>query len=75
MSGKPQNDKQPCGHDLRGHSLRAHGVELFGYKQGAFTGAKSTGKQGQFEFVDRGAIFPDKIGETSLQAIFLIIIK
>lgn len=40
--------------------------ELFGYEPGAFTGAKSTGKQGQFELANGGTIFLDEIGEMSL---------
>ncbi len=37
--------------------------ELFGYEQGAFTGAQRGGKQGLFEFVHRGTLFLDEIGE------------
>lgn len=37
--------------------------ELFGYSEGAFTGAKRTGKQGLFELADGGYIFLDEIGE------------
>jgi len=37
--------------------------ELFGYEQGAFTGAKSEGKPGKFELAHRGTIFLDEIGE------------
>lgn len=40
--------------------------ELFGYEAGAFTGAKSSGKQGQFELADGGTIFLDEIGEMPL---------
>lgn len=42
--------------------------ELFGYVRGAFTGADTRGKAGQFETADGGTIFLDEIGETSLQA-------
>jgi transcriptional regulator with PAS, ATPase and Fis domain len=38
--------------------------ELFGYKQGAFTGANND-KPGRFEMADEGTIFLDEIGETS----------
>jgi transcriptional regulator of aroF, aroG, tyrA and aromatic amino acid transport len=37
--------------------------ELFGYEEGAFTGARKGGKQGLFEFAQRGTIFLDEIGE------------
>jgi len=37
--------------------------ELFGYAEGAFTGAKRGGKQGFFEVADGGTIFLDEIGE------------
>lgn len=37
--------------------------ELFGYEDGAFTGAKKGGKIGLFEIADEGTIFLDEIGE------------
>lgn len=37
--------------------------ELFGYEEGAFTGAKKGGKIGMFEMADKGTIFLDEIGE------------
>ena len=40
--------------------------ELFGYVEGAFTGAKRGGKVGLFELAHKGTIFLDEIGETSL---------
>ena len=40
--------------------------ELFGYERGAFTGALTTGKAGQFELAQNGTIFLDEIGELSL---------
>ncbi|MEI3611764.1 sigma-54 interaction domain-containing protein [Pseudogracilibacillus sp. SO30301A] len=40
--------------------------ELFGYEEGAFTGAKSGGKKGLFEEANNGSIFLDEIGELSL---------
>lgn len=39
--------------------------ELFGYVEGAFTGAKRGGKKGLFEESDKGSIFLDEIGELS----------
>ncbi|MEW9673037.1 sigma 54-interacting transcriptional regulator [Ammoniphilus sp. 3BR4] len=37
--------------------------ELFGYAEGAFTGAKKGGRQGVFELAHGGTIFLDEIGE------------
>jgi PAS domain S-box-containing protein len=39
--------------------------ELFGYEEGAFTGALRGGKRGLFEEANRGTIFLDEIGEVS----------
>jgi PAS domain S-box-containing protein len=38
-------------------------AELFGYVEGAFTGAKQGGQPGKFEIADGGTIFLDEIGE------------
>jgi len=40
--------------------------ELFGYEEGAFTGAKKGGKQGIFELANSRTIFLDEIGELPL---------
>jgi PAS domain S-box-containing protein len=40
--------------------------ELFGYEEGAFTGANRKGKLGLFEVADGGTLFLDEIGELSL---------
>lgn len=37
--------------------------ELFGYEEGAFTGAKRSGKPGYFELAHRGTVFLDEIGD------------
>ena len=37
--------------------------ELFGYDEGAFTGAKKGGKIGKFELANTGTIFLDEIGD------------
>lgn len=37
--------------------------ELFGYEDGAFTGAKKGGRPGMFELADTGTIFLDEIGD------------
>ncbi|WP_396954683.1 sigma 54-interacting transcriptional regulator [Neobacillus sp. YIM B06451] len=39
--------------------------ELFGYEEGAFSGAKRGGKPGLFEEANNGSIFLDEIGELS----------
>ncbi|WP_243290191.1 sigma-54-dependent Fis family transcriptional regulator [Bacillus sp. FJAT-47783] len=39
--------------------------ELFGYEEGAFSGAKRGGKRGYFEEANNGSIFLDEIGELS----------
>ena len=39
--------------------------ELFGYDEGAFTGAKKTGKLGLFEYAHRGTLFLDEIEDMS----------
>lgn len=40
--------------------------ELFGYADGAFTGARKGGKAGVFEMANNGTIFLDEIGELPL---------
>jgi PAS domain S-box-containing protein len=40
--------------------------ELFGYEEGAFTGAKKGGKIGKFELANGGTIFLDEIGDMPL---------
>lgn len=41
--------------------------ELFGYEEGAFTGARRGGKPGKFEFASGGTLFLDEIGEMPLE--------
>ncbi len=41
--------------------------ELFGYEEGAFTGAKRGGSQGKFELANHGTIFLDEIGDMPLE--------
>ncbi|NTV89838.1 MAG: sigma 54-interacting transcriptional regulator [Clostridiales bacterium] len=40
--------------------------ELFGYEEGAFSGAKKGGKLGKFEIAHGGTIFLDEIGDMTL---------
>ncbi len=51
--------------------------ELFGYEQGAFTGAKKGGKPGKFELAHKSTIFLDEIAELplSMQAKLLRVIQ
>lgn len=51
--------------------------ELFGYADGAFTGARKGGKSGLFEIADGGTIFLDEIGEMpiNLQAKLLRVLQ
>ncbi|WP_067928752.1 sigma-54 interaction domain-containing protein [Alicyclobacillus shizuokensis] len=51
--------------------------ELFGYEQGAFTGAKRSGKPGLIELADQGTLFLDEVGELPLamQAKLLTVIQ
>lgn len=40
--------------------------EMFGYEEGAFTGAKRSGKKGKFEHANGGTILLDEIGDMSM---------
>ena len=41
--------------------------ELFGYREGAFSGAKKGGKPGKFELAHNGTMFLDEIGDMPLR--------
>jgi len=41
-------------------------AELFGFDEGAFTGARKGGKQGKFEMAHKGTIFLDEVGDMPL---------
>jgi PAS domain S-box-containing protein len=51
--------------------------ELFGYEEGAFTGARKGGRPGMFELADKGTIFLDEIGDMNfhLQAKLLRVLQ
>lgn len=40
--------------------------ELFGYEEGAFTGARKKGKLGRFQLANKGTLFLDEIGDMPL---------
>ena len=84
VQGETGTGKELVAHALHRESLRAHyplvklncgaipteliESELFGYDEGAFTGAKRTGKKGKFELADKGTLFLDEIGQLSMIA-------
>lgn len=53
------------------------GSELFGYGDGAFTGARKGGAMGKFEFANKGTLFLDEVAELPLdvQAILLRVLE
>lgn len=53
------------------------GSEMFGYEDGAFTGAKRGGNPGRFELASGGSLFLDEIGDMPLeqQAVLLRVIQ
>jgi transcriptional regulator with PAS, ATPase and Fis domain len=52
-------------------------AELFGYVEGAFTGARKGGKMGKFELANKGTMFLDEIGDmpSSMQAKLLRVLQ
>lgn len=77
ITGESGTGKELFAHAIHNSSLRAEAPfiaincaalpdtllesELFGYEEGAFTGAKKGGKKGLFELADSGTIFLDEI--------------
>ena len=51
--------------------------ELFGYEEGAYTGARKGGKLGKFELANGGTIFLDEIGEMppAMQSKLLVVLQ
>ena len=81
--GETGTDKELISQSCHNASLRKHGPfvavncaalpenllesELFGYVEGAFTGAAKGGKPGLFELAHKGTIFLDEISEIPLK--------
>ncbi|MFZ5590776.1 MAG: sigma 54-interacting transcriptional regulator [Bacillota bacterium] len=81
IQGESGTGKELFAHALHTESLRAKGPfvkvncaavpenllesELFGYQEGAFTGARKGGQIGKFELANGGTIFLDEIGDMS----------
>ena len=79
LIGESGTGKELFAHAIHNHSLRSSlpfvaincasipehllESELFGYEDGAFTGAKKGGKKGQFELAHNGTLFLDEIGD------------
>jgi transcriptional regulator with PAS, ATPase and Fis domain len=82
ITGESGTGKEIFAHSIHAYSYRAKGPfvavncatlpenllesELFGYDEGAFTGAKKGGKPGLFELAHTGTIFLDEISEISM---------
>ncbi|MCO1603714.1 sigma 54-interacting transcriptional regulator [Desulfosporosinus nitroreducens] len=82
LTGESGTGKELFAHAIHNYSVRRHGPfikvncaaipeqllesELFGYVEGAFTGASKDGKPGKFELANHGTIFLDEIGDMSL---------
>lgn len=81
ICGESGTGKELFAHALHTESMRRKGpfikvncaavpenlleAELFGYQEGAFTGARKGGQTGKFELANGGTIFLDEIGDMS----------
>jgi len=93
ITGESGTGKELFAHALHAHSGRRHGPfikvncaavpenllesELFGYRDGAFTGARKGGQTGKFELAHKGTILLDEIGDLpmSMQAKLLRVLQ
>jgi len=93
ITGESGTGKELFAHAIHTASLRSHKpfvrvncaaipenlleAELFGYEDGAFTGAKKGGRLGKFELANHGTIFLDEIGEMPLamQSKLLVVLQ
>ncbi|WP_242833470.1 sigma-54 interaction domain-containing protein [Desulfosporosinus youngiae] len=93
ITGETGTGKELFAHSIHNASARSHKpfvrvncaaipenlleAELFGYEEGAFTGAKKGGRLGKFELANHGTIFLDEIGEIplSLQSKLLVVLQ
>ncbi|HZG17664.1 MAG TPA: sigma 54-interacting transcriptional regulator [Candidatus Bathyarchaeia archaeon] len=93
ITGESGTGKELFAHAMHAESHRAMGPfirincaaipeallesELFGYDEGAFTGASRKGKKGRFELANHGTILLDEIGDMplSLQAKLLRVLQ
>jgi transcriptional regulator with PAS, ATPase and Fis domain len=83
LYGDTGTGKELMAHAIHNNSIRSHSPflaincaaiseslldsELFGYEEGAFTGAKKGGKKGLFELAHNGTLFLDEISCISTQ--------
>ncbi|MCF7915158.1 MAG: sigma 54-interacting transcriptional regulator [Spirochaetaceae bacterium] len=93
MLGETGSGKEVFAQSIHNNSLRKEGPfvavncaalpdsllesELFGYAEGAFTGARKGGKPGLFEMAHKGTIFLDEVNDMSntVQARFLRVLQ
>ena len=82
ISGETGTGKELLAQSIHNYSARKNGPfiaincaalpsnllesELFGYEDGAFTGAKKGGKRGMFELAHTGTLFLDEVGDIPL---------